>query len=44
MGTPGKVVRTLTDEEVAGLRAIAAGYVANARRYLAQLAPASPPR
>ncbi len=44
MGTPGKVVRTLTDEEVAGLRAIAAGYVANARRYLAQLAPVTPPR
>jgi len=42
MGTPGKVVRTLTDEEVAGLRAIAAGYVANARRYLAQLAPTPP--
>jgi carbonic anhydrase/acetyltransferase-like protein (isoleucine patch superfamily) len=38
MGTPGKVVRTLTDEEVAGLRRTAAHYVANARRYLEQLA------
>jgi carbonic anhydrase/acetyltransferase-like protein (isoleucine patch superfamily) len=44
MGMPGKVVRTLTDAEVAGLREIAAGYVANARRYLAQLAPMTPPR
>ncbi len=34
LGSPGKVVRTLTDEEVAGLRAIAAHYVENARRYL----------
>jgi carbonic anhydrase/acetyltransferase-like protein (isoleucine patch superfamily) len=37
MGTPGKVVRTLTDEEVAGLRRTAAHYVENARRYLADL-------
>jgi carbonic anhydrase/acetyltransferase-like protein (isoleucine patch superfamily) len=41
MGTPGKVVRTLTDAEVAGIRAIAAGYVANARRYLTGFAPAA---
>jgi carbonic anhydrase/acetyltransferase-like protein (isoleucine patch superfamily) len=38
MGTPGKVVRQLTDAEVAGIRAISAGYVANARRYLAHFA------
>src|SRR5436305_9718042 len=34
LGSPGKVVRTLSDEEVAGLREIAAHYVENARRYL----------
>jgi len=39
MGTPGKVVRVLTDAEVAGIRAISAGYVANARRYLERFAP-----
>ena len=33
MGAPGKVIRTLTDDEVAGIRAIAAGYVVNGRRY-----------
>ena len=38
MGTPGKVVRTLTDEEVGRLRWTAAHYVENARRYLADLA------
>ena len=37
MGTPGKVVRTLTDAEVAGLRAMAEGYVAKAKRYRAHL-------
>jgi carbonic anhydrase/acetyltransferase-like protein (isoleucine patch superfamily) len=37
LGTPGRVVRMLTDEEVAGLRAIAAGYVANALRYQREL-------
>jgi carbonic anhydrase/acetyltransferase-like protein (isoleucine patch superfamily) len=37
MGTPGKVVRSLTDEEVARSRWIAAHYVENARRYLADL-------
>ncbi len=37
MGTPGKVVRTLTEAEIAGIRAISDGYVANARRYLAHL-------
>jgi carbonic anhydrase/acetyltransferase-like protein (isoleucine patch superfamily) len=39
LGSPGKVVRTLSDEEVSGLRAIAAHYVENARRYLKDLAP-----
>src|SRR5437762_10913779 len=39
LGSPGKVVRTLSDEEVAGLREIAAHYVDNARRYLRNLAP-----
>ncbi len=33
MGSPGKVVRQLTDEEVARLRGAALGYVANALRY-----------
>lgn len=37
LGSPGKVVRALSDEEVAGLRAIAAHYVENARRYLEDL-------
>ncbi len=33
MGSPGKVVRELTDEEVARLNDAAQGYVANALRY-----------
>jgi carbonic anhydrase/acetyltransferase-like protein (isoleucine patch superfamily) len=37
MGSPGKVVRELTDEEVARLRLAALGYVANALRYRAEL-------
>jgi carbonic anhydrase/acetyltransferase-like protein (isoleucine patch superfamily) len=37
IGRPGKVVRTLTDEEVARLRASADHYVENARRYLGNL-------
>ncbi len=40
MGIPGKVVRTLTDAEVANLRAAAAHYVENGRRYRAGLTPA----
>jgi len=40
MGSPGKVVRQLTDEEVARLLLAAQGYVDNARRYRAQLKPA----
>lgn len=37
MGSPGKVVRELTDEEVARLLASAAHYVENARRYATHL-------
>ena len=37
LGSPGKVVRTLSADEVAQLRAIAAHYVDNARRYLVEL-------
>ena len=37
LGSPGKVVRELTDEEVARLRLAAEGYVANARRYRDEL-------
>ena len=33
MGSPGKVVRQLTEAEIAGLSRSAAGYVANARRF-----------
>lgn len=40
MGSPGKVVRQLTDEEVARLLLAAQGYVDNARRYRADLKPA----
>jgi carbonic anhydrase/acetyltransferase-like protein (isoleucine patch superfamily) len=39
LGSPGKVVRTLSGDEVAQLRVIAAHYVENARRYLRDLAP-----
>jgi carbonic anhydrase/acetyltransferase-like protein (isoleucine patch superfamily) len=39
MGSPGKVVRELTDEEVARLLHSASHYVENARRYAAQLKP-----
>ena len=37
MGSPGKVVRELTDDEVARLLTSAQHYVENARRYAAQL-------
>jgi carbonic anhydrase/acetyltransferase-like protein (isoleucine patch superfamily) len=37
MGSPGKVVRQLSDEEVAHLLLAAQGYVENARRYRSQL-------
>lgn len=33
MGSPGKVVKTLTDEQAAGIRLGAAHYVENARRF-----------
>jgi carbonic anhydrase/acetyltransferase-like protein (isoleucine patch superfamily) len=35
MGSPGKVVKTLTDEQAAGIRVGAAHYVENARRFKA---------
>ncbi|WP_267395657.1 gamma carbonic anhydrase family protein [Sphingomonas sp. GC_Shp_1] len=37
VGAPAKLVRPLTDTEIAGLRLSAATYVANARRYAAGL-------
>lgn len=37
IGSPGRVVRTLTDEDVAKMRQNAAHYVQNWRRYVAQL-------
>lgn len=37
MGSPGKVVRQLSDDEVARLQLAAQGYVENARRYRAEL-------
>jgi len=37
MGSPGKVVRQLTDDEVARLKLAAQGYVDNAQRYRALL-------
>lgn len=39
VGAPAKVVRELTDDEVAGLRRSAADYVANWRRFAEGLAP-----
>ena len=39
LGSPGKVVRTLDDDEVARIRGIADHYVDNARRYRAELKP-----
>jgi carbonic anhydrase/acetyltransferase-like protein (isoleucine patch superfamily) len=43
LGSPGKVVRTLTDEEVAGLYGIAAHYVDQAERYRRLLRSADSP-
>jgi carbonic anhydrase/acetyltransferase-like protein (isoleucine patch superfamily) len=37
MGSPGKVVRQLTPEQIAGLRKSAEGYVANSQRFRAGL-------
>lgn len=45
VGSPGRVIRALTDVEVAGLRRSAEHYVAHARHYLADLTadPRFPP-
>ena len=40
LGSPGRVLRTLSDDEVAGIRAIADHYVDNARRYQTDFKPA----
>ncbi len=37
LGTPAKVVRELSDEEIAGLKETASHYIENAARYLASL-------
>ena len=42
VGTPGRVVRTLTDEDLAGLRAAADIYVHKIARYRAGFAPMTP--
>lgn len=39
MGAPGKVIRQLNEEQIAGLTASAAGYVQNFKRFKAGLAP-----
>lgn len=39
MGSPGKVVRTLSDEQIAGLMRSAEGYQRNAKRFQEGLAP-----
>ena len=39
MGSPGKIVRQLSDDEVARLLLAAQGYIENARRYRAELKP-----
>lgn len=39
VGSPARLVRPLTEAEIAGLRLSAATYVANARRYAAGLTP-----
>lgn len=39
VGAPARLVRPLTDAEIAGLRLSAATYVANARRYATGLTP-----
>jgi carbonic anhydrase/acetyltransferase-like protein (isoleucine patch superfamily) len=38
VGSPARVIRQLTDEDIARIRASAAGYVANWKRHAAQLA------
>ncbi|MEE4186240.1 MAG: gamma carbonic anhydrase family protein [Gammaproteobacteria bacterium] len=42
MGTPGKVIRDLTERELAGLQANAERYVTRARRYREELRPHTP--
>ena len=42
MGSPGKVVRTLSEEQMAGLRASAAHYVDNGRRFKRELEAIDP--
>lgn len=39
LGSPGKVVRELREEEIVSIEAIADGYVKRARRYQAELRP-----
>jgi len=39
LGSPGKVVKTLTDEQISFLLSAAQGYVSNARRFIADLCP-----
>ncbi|WP_417308368.1 gamma carbonic anhydrase family protein [Devosia sp.] len=41
VGMPARVVRTLTDDEIAGLKRSAEHYVANGRRYIAGLSVVS---
>jgi carbonic anhydrase/acetyltransferase-like protein (isoleucine patch superfamily) len=43
LGSPGKVVRELKPEEIAGIRAIADGYVERAQRFRAALEPQDAP-
>lgn len=43
VGSPGRVIRELTDADIAGLRANAQHYVENARLYEAELRPAPSP-
>ena len=37
MGSPGRIIRTVSPEEIAGFRASAHHYVENARRFLTQI-------
>lgn len=39
MGSPGKIVRTLTEQEIAGLRLTASRYVENFKRFQRDLRP-----
>ncbi|MGC2459296.1 MAG: gamma carbonic anhydrase family protein [Gallionellaceae bacterium] len=42
VGSPGRVLRTLSDEELAAMRANGAHYVENLRRYATALTPVTP--